>query len=325
MSLMSGIKKYKNAIDALAGVQGYCKWYLYLDSIWSRVRYGCVLNHYVVGNFHKRSSAERKKIYTYRDWCKVIATANKPEAIHYMKEKVDFNTFFAEFIGRDWLYSKNMTREEFETFCKKHGGAILKPMSGLEGVGVVFSKLPQDTDGIAKSFEELKSKEMLIEEKIIQHPEMVFGNKSVNTIRVYTAYNPNTKQVTIIKTVVRAGIGDSIVDNSHSGGCAYEIDSELGYIISPYYAANGKSSYIHPKTDICMLGRKIPFWQEVKELCVKGASKLPTCAYIGWDVAITEKGPNFIEGNHLPDLDMIEFVGSYGYKEKIMKGLGLWK
>lgn len=323
MRILNGIKKYRNALDAISKEQGICKWYLYFDCIWSRIRYGCVLNHYVVGNFYKRCSFERKRIYTYRHWCKVVCKVNDSQSIHYLKEKVDFNKYYPEYLGRDWLYSKNMDFESFENFCKKHDCAIIKPMSGLEGDGVELKIMPKELEDIKLQYKQYIVSDVLIEEKIIQHPDMVFGNKSVNTIRVYTTLNDKTNEVTIIKTVVRAGIGESIVDNSHSGGCAYEIEQELGYIISSYYAANGHSSFIHPGTEICMIGRKIPYWIEVKEICVKAARKLPKCRYIGWDVAITKNGPLLIEGNHLPDLDMIEFVGSYGYRDKIMKGLGL--
>ena len=287
MKAINGINKYRKALDVLSKEQSLCKWYLYLDCIWSRIRYGCVLNHYVVGNFYKRCSFDRKRIYTYRHWCKVVNKVNDSKSIHILKEKVDFNNYFLEYLGRDWLYSKKMSLDSFDSFCKKHDCAIIKPMSGLEGEGVVLKSMPKESNDIIKLYKQYSASDVLIEEKIIQHPEMVFGNKSVNTIRIYTTLNDKTNEVSIIKTVVRAGIGESIVDNSHSGGCAYEIDKELGYIISSYYAANGQSSYIHPGTDICMIGRKIPYWSEVKEICVKAALKLPKCRYIGWDVAIT--------------------------------------
>lgn len=320
---LKGLTKYNTEIKRLAKKTGLSKTYLLIDGLWSRFRYGCALNHYTVGNFYKRTSFERKTIYTYRYWCKVVSSVNDNNAIHYLKNKVDFNTYFSDYIKRDWLYSISMTYEEYYNFCKNHNDAIIKPINGLEGNGIEIKLLPKDETNIKKSFDEYKKTDVLIEQKIIQHPSMVFGNKSVNTIRIYTTLNANSKDITIIKAVVRAGIGSSIVDNSHSGGCAYEIDIKTGHIISPYYAANGLSSYIHPNTGICMLGKLIPYWEDVKNLCIQSAKKLPTCRYIGWDVAITSEGPLLIEGNHLPDLDMIEFVGSFGYKEKIIKGLGL--
>ena len=323
MSILNGFTKYKKAIKQLAAEENCNSILPLIDSIWTRFKYGCTLNHYIVGNFHKRSRFERKKIFTYRHWCKIVSTVNAPSHIHYLCNKVDFNTFFKEFIRREWLYSKQMSFSDFESFCKKHRQAIIKPMNGLEGNGIMLKNMPKNSDEVNTLFEKYKSSDILIEENIIQHHEMVFGNKSVNTIRVYTVMNNKTGEVSIVKTVVRAGVGSSIVDNSHQVGCAYEIDKAHGYIISPYYASNGLTSYIHPNTDICMLGKQIPFWSDVKEICIKAAKKIPECRYIGWDIAIKEDGPLIIEGNHMPDLDMIEFVGSYGYFSQIMKGLGL--
>lgn len=284
------------------------------------MRYGCVLNHFIYGQFYKRRAFERKKIFTFREWKRIITKANSRDSIHILKNKVDFNNFYKNFIGRDWLYSKNMVIEDLTSFLKKHEYAIIKPMAGLEGDGIRLMRFGADVN-ITRVFEELRTDDVLIEERIIQHPDMVFGNKSVNTIRVYTIYNSETDKVILLKTVVRVGIGESIVDNSHSGGCAYEIDQTFGYVISPSYCANGLITYIHPGTNICMVGRKIPYWKEVLDICDKAARMLPTCRFIGWDVAITEKGPLLIEGNHTPDLDMIEFVGSYGYKYKIRENL----
>lgn len=321
MEIIYRVNKLKRSLDNLSDQEGLVRWKVYYDYIVSRIKYGCAINHYIVGNFYKYSAFQRSKAFTYKYWNYVVSNYNDNCAIQFLKNKVQFNTLFKDFIGRDWLYSKSMTKDEFEQFCMKKKKAIIKPMNGLEGEGVELIELPSCDNKyeIVKVYQELQNKELLIEEVIVQHPLMVFGNSSVNTIRVYTVMN--SKTVSIIKTVVRAGVGDSIVDNSHSGGCAYEVDKDLGYIISPYYAANGKSSYIHPGTDLCMLGRRIPHWREVLNICIDAAKKLPKCRFIGWDVAITEHGPVLIEGNHMPDLDMIEFVGSHGYLNRIMKAL----
>ncbi len=43
---------------------------------------------------------------------------------------------------------------------------------------------------------------------------------------------------------------------------------------------------------------QIPYWKEVKELCRNAARHNTSNRSIGWDVAITENGPSFVEGNH---------------------------
>ena len=293
-----------------------------IDCIWSYLRYGCVLNHYLYGKFYNLSYVDRKKAFTYRHWTKIVPGANDPSAIHFLKNKVDFNTLFADYLHRDWLFTGSMTLDGFTKFVQKHKEAIIKPMDGLEGIGIFLKKFTEDED-IESLFRELEGSNSLIEERIVQHPQMVFGNKSVNTIRAYTIYNDKEDKVEILKTVVRAGIGEAIVDNSHSGGCAYEVDRESGIIISHSYCANGVETEIHPGTDIRMIGRTIPFWQEVKQLCIDAATRLKDCRFIGWDIAITEKGPLLIEGNHTPDLDMVEFVGSHGYLPLIKKMLNI--
>ena len=42
------------------------------------------------------------------------------------------------------------------------------------------------------------------------------------------------------------GVGNSIVDNSHSGGQAYEVDIETGYVVSPSWSHNSPDLLIHP-------------------------------------------------------------------------------
>lgn len=318
-TIASGIKRYKRDIEEFRRELGGGEMPTLSDCIWSYIRYGCVLNHYLYGKFYKLSRSDRKKAFTYRHWAKIVPKVNNPDYIHFLKNKVNFNILFAEYLNRDWLFTGTMTLDEFTDFYRKHNEAIIKPMDGLEGVGIYLKTFTGKED-LPSLYIELKDSNSLIEEKIIQHPQMIFGNKSVNTIRVYTIYNAKENKVEILKTVVRAGIGESIVDNSHSGGCAYEVNRDSGVIISKSYCANGVETDIHPGTDIKMTGRVIPFWSEVIRLCINAAFKLKECKFIGWDVAITEKGPLLIEGNHTPDLDMVEFVGSHGYLPTI-KGL----
>lgn len=293
-----------------------------IDCIIAYIRYGCVLNHYLYGKFYKLPSSARKEVFTYRHWSKIIPMANNNDFVHFLKNKVDFNNKFKEYLHRDWLYSAEMTYDEFLSFARKHEESIIKPYNGLEGEGIYLLKITSNTD-IESLFHKLNKENVIIEERIIQHPDLIFNNKSVNTIRAYTLYNKEENKVIILKTVIRAGIGESIVDNSHAGGCAYEVDLESGKISSHSYCANGLETEIHPGTNIMMIGKQIPYWNEVKQLCHDAALQLKDCRFIGWDIAITKHGPLLIEGNHTPDLDMVEFVGKHGYLHTIKHALNI--
>ena len=320
-TLIQGVRKYTFALKKLSREIGVSKLYLYLDCMISYILYGCVLNQYIEGRFYLKRFFDRKRIFTYRKWKRVLRF-NDPNYVHILKDKVEFNHFFSGFIGREWLCSKDILYEDFILFLKRHGACFLKPNGGLEGAGcqvVYFNENEDYTDFV----NDLRKKDYLIEEVVRQHDDMIFGNESVNTIRVYTIYNEELNKAIAFKTTLRVGVGKSIVDNSHAGGVSYEIDIPTGRIDSRGWGHVYNDVLVHPLTDICMMGRKIPYWEEVVKMCELSAMKIPKIRYIGWDVAIKNDGPLLIEGNHIPDLDIMEFVGNYGYWPVIKSHLNL--
>lgn len=318
-SIVRGIGKYTAALNKLSAETGVSRWYLYPDCAWSWLRYGCVLNHYAEGGFYRRKGFERRAITTYRRWKKIIEY-NNPDYCHFLQNKLDFCGLFKDYIGREYLSSRKMTEEEFVAFLKRYGRVFIKPVNGWEGQGVEEVTLGDESHNEAL-YKKLSAGHFIIEEPVVQHPDMVFGNKSVNTIRVYTTFDKKLDKGVCIATTLRAGVGDSHVDNSHAGGVSYEVDLETGVIDSRGWGHKYNGGIFHPQTDICMLGRKIPCWTQVVELCQKAAALIPEVPYIGWDVAITANGPILIEGNHDPDIDILEFVGKYGYYYTIMSHL----
>lgn len=158
-----------------------------------------------------------------------------------------------------------------------------------------------------------------MEEMIQQHPEMCFNNKSVNTIRVYTVLDAKGEPH-IIKALLRAGCGESIVDNVHaSGGRLYPVDDNTGVITGGGFDVNYSDEvYFHPGTDMVMIGRRIPNWNKVIELAKQSAKKLPQVRFIGWDIAVLKNDVELVEGNHNPDLELLEFIGARCHYKKIM-------
>jgi hypothetical protein len=46
------------------------------------------------------------------------------------------------------------------------------------------------------------------------------------------------------------------------------------------------------------VGFQVPFWPELIDMAKKAALHVPENRSIGWDIAVTENGPELIEGNH---------------------------
>lgn len=281
----------------------------------SVIRHRCLIRQYVIGEFWKLSNPERKKRLTYNRIVNLFNSYNNPEYIHYLNEKTDFNAFFKDFVKRDWVHIDNISKEDLYSFIKAHEEVIIKPINGVEGGGIRKLRFSNDID-INKLYEELKLENVLIEEIIKQNSRMNFGNTAVNTIRTHTFIDKNGK-AHVTKAILRAGVGDTVVDNYAQGGSIYEVDIQTGLVCTYGQTKDNKKSYIHPGTNIVMLGYQIPNWEKVIETSIKAAEQIPQVGFIGWDVAITSDGTELIEGNHNPDYELFEFLGSTGYYEKI--------
>lgn len=62
----------------------------------------------------------------------------------------------------------------------------------------------------------------------------------------------------------------------------------------------------HPDTGTPIVGFQVPMFPQVREMVKKAALVVEDIGYVAWDVAVTEKGPVFIEGNHFPGHDIYQ-------------------
>lgn len=292
--------------------------YHWFDFIWCTLVHGAIINHYVRGNLYRLKGCERRKSMTYRRIIKAYSKMNEPESIKILNNKHLFNAHFAPFVQRKWLYSSEMNFDQFCKFCDSCETIIVKPEDGVEGVGIRKIASPHELRLRSKLFDELHAGSFMVEECLQQHPSMIYGNTSVNTIRAHSIID-NQGNVHLLKMLFRVGVGDSVVDNYAHGGCVYEVQLETGRIISPSLKKDGSEVFIHPQTDIFMLGRQIPNWDKVCDGVKKAHVLLTGCRFIGWDVAVTKDGIELIEGNHNPDYELFEFFGSKGWWKEIKK------
>lgn len=310
------LKRIYKAVTELSRSTGYNRFYHLFDYLYAFVRHGAHIDQYIAGGFWRYSNPQRSKCLTHYRRLALEKKYNSPADVHYFKNKPEFNRFFSEFVHRGWLWVKESSFEDFQQFLARYQTVIVKPMDGKQGDGIRKLDYVDDDVELRRLYDSLVKENVLVEELIVQHEDMVFGNKSVNTIRVLTACRPDGK-ARIMKAFLRAGVGDTLVDNTATGGYYYEVDLNTGVVSSEGISKDGDRVIIHPQTDIVMLGFKVPLWDEVVKMCVAAAQRLPRMALVGWDVAISQDHVQLIEGNNSADYIGYEFVGSYGYYEKI--------
>lgn len=183
-----------------------------------------------------------------------------------------------------------------DCFCKELDGG---KGSGAFTLRVAKNKLYFNNRLMA--FEEIKSQmkgNYVLQERIVQHPilDKIYKH-SINSLRIVTIYNRG--KIEFFSGFFRTGSDGRNIDNYSAGGIIVGVDLDKGELMD--YGIHNKEKpviiHAHPDSGVSFSGFSIPYFQEVIELLHKTHSWFYGLHSVGWDIAITEKGPVLIEGN----------------------------
>ncbi len=297
------------------------------DIVACGLKYGAGYCDYRLNEFYTLTDAQRATYVTRGINNKLVAMLNDKEYYGKIEDKTVFNTNFGDFIGRDWLDMNKASYEDFKKFMKDKPAVIAKPISATCGQGV--EKLNKtDFPSLSELYQHIKkTPDTLVEEYITQHPGMsVLYPHSVNTLRIVTVLTDSDPHA--VYSYLRIGNGGHVVDNINAGGMTTPVDLDSGKLLYPAFDKNSILYDRHPLTGTEFVGFQIPFWKESLALCKKAALLVPQLGYIGWDVAVTEKGPTIIEANHFPGHDFLQMpphvpdkIGMLPQFRKYVKGI----
>ena len=218
------------------------------------------------------------------------------EQFRILQEKAQFNTYFSEIVTRRWIRTQDVSWEEFKNFCTSLDQAIAKPEDGTQGKGIFIASVKTEQEQ-RTLFEKLHTKKYLLEEVIVQCPEVAALNPSaVNSIRVYSVLKDD--DVVITAATLRLGSGKDVTDNYSAGGFAASVDPQTGIVISRAVSQYGQGVYVHPVSGSIIIGTQIPKWKDVVRTVTHAHKKIPQLRYIGWDVVVCADGcVTFLEAN----------------------------
>ncbi len=302
----ASLKRLFDNAEKAAKQSGRLKISIVIDMVWCVFRYGVGYLDYLVFGFQFIRGKKRKTFMTFNDNVTFVRAYNQKEARENFENKSTFCNVFKDYIGREVIDLTDKNEKDFEQFLKGKKDLFAKEPTGFGGLSVKHISLAGEVFP-KQLYESLRLEGLTdVEDGIVQCDEL---NKlcpdSVNTIRVVTILSD--KNVDILYAILRVGFGKTKVDNISSGGMYAPIDLESGEVYADAFCDKTGSYYEkHPMTDTKFVGFKIPKFDEIKQLVAKASKVIPDVKYVGWDVAVSDKGPVLVEGNTLPSYDMCQ-------------------
>jgi hypothetical protein len=204
-----------------------------------------------------------------------------------------------DFTTKKQITIEQLKENDWNLFCKlvdgECGNGIFKLKIHRGDIFINGDLVDKET--LAKR---LKSGRCLLQDIIKQHPKMSgLHPQSANTIRLVSVKSLKDGVIRVFPSILRIGTGESIVDNTSQGGLAVGVDLETGRLkqYGFYKPQFGLKTEFHPDSNIRFTDFVIPYFEEVKKQAIYFHSMLPGMQSVGWDIAIGEKGPVFVEGN----------------------------
>lgn len=188
-----------------------------------------------------------------------------------------------------------LAKRESPVFCKLPDGSQGASCFVLEQKGTEYLK-----NGKSITKEELDAllPHLQIEEIIQQHEGMaaIYPN-AVNTCRMVTVLRNGKPE--FFSGYALFGCGGTRVSNGRFGGlfAGYDENGHLSPFAIREFEFGGGVYQAHPDTGTVFKDCTIPFFKEALELAYAAHRVMDSIKCIGWDIAITPKGPVIIEGN----------------------------
>lgn len=292
--------KFKKFTDHVSSKYHISKAKLYMDMIASSLKYNISLNEYFLFHFYN-SPKEIKETFAGTGFMYEYQLKMNPKgARKVLEDKLVFLKAYKDFVLHDYASLTELKDKEVaqRLLNNKSGKVVLKASDGQCGRGIEVREASDFTpETLVLRLKELEND--FVEEFVEQHEQLNrLSPSGLNTVRIITQLDSNSN-VDIIGARLRITVNSS-VDNMAAGNMAAPINLETGIVESPgvYSDITKADEDVHPVSGVSIVGFQVPFWDEALEM-VKNAALLNTDnRSIGWDVAITQQGPELIEGNH---------------------------
>lgn len=193
---------------------------------------------------------------------------------------------------------------------------VAKPSDGGKGVGVrVFRRdagmlvdeagalSPEDLWEILRSDPDHRC--YVIQERMRNREDLaaLAPGPALNTIRLVTLVTRSGSRE-VVQAAIRLGLGGGVTDNFGDGSAGngiVELDPATGRMGPLLVARPDGCGFVAtptvPSSGIRIEGVELPGWREALELAYSATGPFLPLRCVGWDIAITTRGPVLVEAN----------------------------
>lgn len=276
------------------------EWKVAADIVQCRMRWGANISDYLILRFFELSRSQRSTYVTHRLTRKLRAKYNNVQFRHCFRNKALFAAKFEEFFGRDWVALEGLSLAAFREFIADKRYIVSKPVDSGHGRGVEKLDIGRFEDDIVL-YQYLRNRygdEGMIEECIVQHDSISqMYDRAVNPIRIITVLEKG--KCNVLYATFTIGNGREVA-NTSLGDMVARVNLASGEVESPAQTDTWQVYERHPLTGCTIPGFRIPYWDDIIGLADRASRVIPEIGYVGWDIAVTPKGPILIEGNDDP-------------------------
>ena len=293
--------KFKSFLDYTSKLKKISKVKIIVDMFVCIFKYNISILEYFQFRFFDKNHEERLKWAGTGFMYETILKLNPKENRTVLSDKKIFLNYYKDFV-KHWHVTIQELENDLSAVHNKISPntekIVLKSSFGQCGRGIEVVSFSNKTNGnnLIKLLK--KSGNDIIEQFVQQHDSLnQLSPSGLNTLRIITTLNTEGK-VDILGARLRITV-NSHVDNLAAGNMACEVELETGKVIGPgvFSDITKQDAYSHPITGVEIVGFQIPMFKESVELVTQAALFDTNNRSIGWDVAITNHGPELIEGN----------------------------
>lgn len=266
-------KKFNKTLWTLNGMS---KWYV------------TSLNKGIFYNFCERLNLPIPKLYAiiFRDFLSVSYITDSP-----LLDKDNLVQFITNELPNEFVVKPILGQGgESVNFYTKADNGIIDGLANVTSAHEIYESIINNK----------KYDSFIVQEKLKNQPCFlkISPSQNLHTIRIITLVN-SSKQFKILNGHLNIASGPKIT--SQQGDLKINIsldDGTLEYgILFDLKKGGFKKVTEHPETDLKFNEFKLPFWDEVIAISKKAALNFLPMRTLGWDFALTEKGPILLETN----------------------------